>query len=141
MLAARTPAQTPHLLAAVLRGYMTLLDPVVADGSNIRTPVSPGWVRRWFADHGEKEKGTEQVVRASAAEGSGNGEAGKGLRDGVWEVQAITREGFLGEVVRARGDEEAPLLEGIRDAVLESVERFDRGVEGVECMDVWTFVL
>ena len=145
-LAARTLAQAPHLLTAFLRGYLALRDPVAADGSNIRAPVSPGWVRRWFAGHGEKEKGKERVVRAGAAAGSGNGEAGKGLRDGVWEVQAFMREEFLGEVavvVRGRGDGdgEVPLLEGMRDAVLESVGRLDGGVESVECMDVWTFVL
>ena len=143
ILTARTPAQTPHLLAAFLRGYMTLIDPVAADRSNIRTPVSPAWMRRWFAAHGEKEKGTERIVRAGAAGGSGNGKAGKGLRDGVWEVQAVMREGFLGEVAevaRGRGDGDVPLLEGIRDAILESVERLDGGVEDVECMDIWTCV-
>lgn len=132
----------PHLLATFLRGHMALLNPGAADGSNIRTPVSPGWVRRWFEGHGAK--GSEQVVSAAGNADGGDGKSSKGLRDGVWEALEVVREGFLDKIARAADghrEGEVVLLEGLRDAVLETVGGLEDGVEGVECMDVWTFVL
>ena len=97
---------------------------------NIRTAVSPDWVK-------QVSKGTgwslvsERVVVPERM-----------LWDGKWEVYAVIGEGFLREVEEVCGGDEkkGAVLMALRDSVIAAVKGLDGGKDGVRGMDVWTGV-
>lgn len=64
----------------------------------------------------------------------------EGMRDGFWEVSYILRQRgneMMRLVNEGVGERERVGIEGMFDAVEESVRGLEGGVEGVRCMDFW----
>ncbi|MCJ1302902.1 hypothetical protein MMC08_005707 [Hypocenomyce scalaris] len=127
-LHASSPEAVPHVLAALAHMSLEALKPVST--GNIRTAVSPDWVK-------QVSKGTgwslvsERVVVPERM-----------LWDGKWEVYAVIGEGFLREVEEVCGGDEkkGAVLMALRDSVIAAVKGLDGGKDGVRGMDVWTGV-
>ncbi|MCJ1392672.1 hypothetical protein MMC18_005542 [Xylographa bjoerkii] len=123
-LEAKLPAQVPHVLAALARANLEVHHP--ASEANVRTAVSPAWLRGCLEGLGVGVRSEEMVLPP------------EGLLDGIWEVGSVLKEGFVGDVRRWCGDgRQAVAVLGIRDAVVTAVEGLVGGLEGVQSMQVW----
>ncbi|MCJ1292602.1 hypothetical protein MMC34_004154 [Xylographa carneopallida] len=123
-LEASLPAQVPQVLAALARANLEVHNP--ASTANIRTAVSPAWLRGCLSGLGLRVRREATVLPP------------EGLRDGVWEVGSVVAEGFAEDVGRCCGDgAQAVAVLRIRDAVVAAVKGLQGGVEGVRSMQVW----
>ncbi|MCJ1396916.1 hypothetical protein MMC11_000107 [Xylographa trunciseda] len=123
-LEAELPAQVPHVLATLARANLEARNP--ASEANIRSAASPAWLKGCFEGLGVGVKREETVLPP------------EGLLDGIWEVGAVLKEEFVGDVRRCCGDERQELaVLGIRDALVAAVKGLEGGMKGVRSMQVW----
>lgn len=124
------PAALPHLLAALLQS----IDPLPQ--GNVRTVLSPAAYVDAATRAGWELVGTRTFTPVGE------------LEDGKWEAgfaREVARNGEVGEQAVQMGEErstESVRLESLRahaDALEGSINS-EAGVDGVECMNVWTAV-
>jgi hypothetical protein len=116
--------EVPHVLTALLRAQAEAR--ITDSDANIRSAVSPAWIKR-ILKGGGLEPVKEELVTPP-----------EGLLDAKWEVGDLLREEFR-EEIRGRfgGDERGwEAWENGRDAVGSAVEK-GGGLERVRSMVVW----
>ncbi|KJA20156.1 hypothetical protein HYPSUDRAFT_78462 [Hypholoma sublateritium FD-334 SS-4] len=123
-LSASSAPAYPHVLAALTQASLECrkLETV----SNVRTVVSSAAIRKLAEDAGLKIV-SEGVVVPKA-----------GLKDGFWEVCAVTSQRFLQQIEdKVKDEREKAVVIALRDATLRSLEGLEGGRKAVLSMDVW----
>ena len=123
-LSASSAAAYPHVLAALTQASLECRKSETV--SNVRTVVSPAAIKKLAGDAGLKMV-SEGVVVPKA-----------GLKDGLWEVSAVTSQEFLQEIGdNVKDEREQAVVIALRDATLRSLEGLEGGRKAVLGMDVW----
>ena len=124
-LSASLPQQVPHVLGAL--ALASLAAEKTKSTDNIRTAVSPAWIKAQAGQAGWKVTGDRTMVPV------------EGLLDASWEVKTVLSGGFVEEVgeVCAQMEKKKVALLGMKDAVEAAVKNLKGKNEDVRSMDVW----
>ncbi|KAI9838543.1 MAG: hypothetical protein M1819_004852 [Sarea resinae] len=119
----------PHVLATL--SIANLKMKVMEDGTNVCSPVSPEWFRRFFTRE-MMEVVEEKLITPP-----------KESREGMWEVGVVLKERYAERIRAAYKDDQRARLaaDTMRESAVAAYAQIGGDLENVGTMDIWTGVI